>query len=53
MDECIEEFTTEVNEAKAGLLQDNTREGVNANLNEDLVLERQATLKEGEIKSYQ
>ena len=36
-----------MNEGKSGLLQDSTREGVNENLQDDLSLECQETLKEG------
>ena len=40
MDECIEEFVIEVNEAKVRLSQDNAREGIYTNLLDDLSLER-------------
>ena len=47
IDECIEEFAIEVNKAKAGLSQDNTREGVNVKFQDALSLERETKLKEG------
>ena len=47
MDECVEEFALEVNQAKEGLVLDSAKEGIDVNLQEDLSLEQQAALKEG------
>ena len=46
IDECIEEFAIDVNTAKAGLSQDNTREDVNVTFQDALSLERETKLKE-------